>query len=141
MSGTKATAPAPSNDGVISLRDRIKGAPQVGKETVHVDEWGVDIEVRGITLGQRSRIMRDGYSKEDKPTPLYEVFYPLLLAFSCYNPADGTPIWTESPEDAAFINALNPAPVDRLAKVAMKLSGLSSEGAEKNDGGSSPSST
>jgi hypothetical protein len=127
---------------MLSLRDRIKAAPQVAKEVVRINEWDIDIEVRGITLGQRSRIMRDGYTKGEDPTPVYEVFYPLLLAFACYNPVDGTAIWTETPEDAAFINALNPAPVDTLARVAMKLSGLSSkEGAEKNAGGSSPSAS
>lgn len=123
-----------------SIRDRIGAAQQVTKELLEVSEWGVTLEIRGITLGQRSRIMREGYTPDDKPRPIFEVFYPLLLMASVYDPSDSKPVFADS--DAQAINELNPAVVDRVARVAMRLSGLSAaEDAEKNVGGGNPTST
>jgi len=147
-SSTKPAAPAtpiaPANGGVLALRDKIKTAP-IKKEVHRVDAWGIEIEFRGMMLGARSRLMRDGYAGEST-TPIYDVFYPLLLAYGCFNPVDGQPIFGVVPEDGTqyqkfldelkpFINGLDPAPVDFVAKHLMRLSGLSkADVTEKNDG-------
>lgn len=143
MNPTKPATPDPGTP-VVSLRDRIGKSPQVAKELLTIPEWDVTLEVRGITLGQRSRIHSEGYTitADEKPRPKFEVFYPLLLMFSCYDPTTGDPVFSGPEADVmTFVNGLNPGVVDRVARVGMRLSGLSAEGAEKNAGDSKASGT
>jgi hypothetical protein len=106
---------------------------------VPVPEYGIAIECHDFTLGERTRLMTEGYDRSGtEAKPKFDVFYPMLLIFSCHNPADGSKIWQDTPEDRAFINTLSSGVSDRLVKAAMKAGGLSDGEAEKNGGDASP---
>lgn len=157
MSTTTTKAPTPATPTpdrgdqratppVLSIRDRIAAKPQTPRELMTLPEWDVTIELRGVTLGQRSKIMQEGYVTDAKGTrPVFETFYPLLLIASCHDPVSGDPVFpsttpAEAEASTAFIQGLNPAVVDRMAKRAMALSGMTEEARPKNDSDSTATS-
>lgn len=131
-----------------SIRDRIRAADIVPREIVVVEEWdGAEIEVRGITLGQRSKLMSEAYDSvfdeatgERRDRINYGRYYPILLMATCYVP--GTDERVFLPTDTDLIAGLNPRTVDKVARVAARLSGLSAteENGQGNPSGGTESS-
>lgn len=116
---------------MANLRDRILGAADIRRETVHVPEWDATVEVRGLNGTQRAKLMKTGFDARGAVD--FEKLYPELLIASTYDPETGQPVFTEADRDA--LNGKSGAALERLAQAAMRLSGLSPEApaqAEKN---------
>lgn len=114
-----------------SLREKILAAKDIRSERVHVPEWGVEVEVRSMTGQQRAAVLKGG-SGEDGEIDL-ERLYPILLIETTYDPESGDRVF--SPADRDALNAKNSGALERIAKVAMRLSGIDpgAEDAAKND--------
>ncbi|MDB4952085.1 MAG: hypothetical protein JWM27_4734 [Gemmatimonadetes bacterium] len=112
----------------MSVKDKIAAAAaaraQGSAEAVQLcGEW---VDVREMSLGQRSRVMDVGYTKGARPTVVYERFYPALLTACVYDAASGQPVF--GPGDEELINSLGAEDVDRIAAIALRLSGMDAEG-------------
>lgn len=115
----------------MSLRDKILQAKDIPVESIEVPEWGVTIEVRGMTGKQRSDMIAATLDKSGKP--ITGAIYPQLLSRCLYDPETQEPIFTSS--DADQISEKSGHILERLARIASRLSGVSEESletAEKN---------
>jgi len=116
---------------LANLREKILGASDIRREQVHVPEWDVEVEVRGLTGAQRARLMKT--SLDSKGAVDFEKMFPELLITSTFEPGTGQPVFTEADRDA--LGGKSGAALDRIAQAAMRLSGLTPgavEEAEKN---------
>src|SRR5690606_8056060 len=113
-----------------SLRERILSAQDIQSERVHVPEWDVEVEVRSMTGQQRAAVLKG--ATVDGEIDL-EKLYPILLIETTYDPESGERIFNPADRDA--LNAKNSGALERIAKVAMRLSGIEpgAEDAAKND--------
>lgn len=114
-----------------NIRQKILNAQDIRSETVAVPEWDVTVEVRGLTGTQRARLMKSGF--DARGTVDFERLYPELLIASVFDPESGTAVFGEADRD--LLNAKSGAAIERIAQVAMRVSGLSpdaGESAEKN---------
>ena len=113
-----------------SLRERILSAQDIQSERVYVPEWDVEVEVRSMTGAQRARVLQG--ATVDGEVDL-ERLYPILLIETVYDPETGDRVF--SPADRDALNAKNSGALERIAKVAMRLSGIDAgaEDAAKND--------
>ena len=118
------------------LRDKIRQASDIDSEIVDVPEWGVKVEVRSMTGLQRSRYLKRVGG--DAGEVDFEVLYPLLLVSTCHDPESGERLFTE--DDVDWLNEKSSRPVERLATVANRLSGLD-QNAESKLGEASSSAT
>lgn len=113
-----------------ALRDRILSVQDIQSERVYVPEWDVEVEVRSMTGAQRARVLQG--ATVDGEVDL-ERLYPILLIETTYDPESGEQIFTPADRDA--LNSKNSGALERIAKVAMRLSGIEpgAEDAAKND--------
>lgn len=109
-----------------SLREKILATQDIRSERIHVSEWGVEVEVRSMTGAERARVLKGG-SDEDGNVDM-EKLYPILLIETTYDPESSERIFSAADRDA--LNAKNSGALERIAKVAMRLSGIDS-GSEK----------
>lgn len=114
-----------------NIREQILGAKDIRSETVAVPDWGVTVEIRGLTGTQRARLMKNGF--DARGTVDFERLYPELIIASTFDPATGQPVFEEADREA--LNAKSGAALEQLAQAAMRISGLSPDAgavAEKN---------
>lgn len=109
----------------MSLRDKILQAPDIASELVEVPEWGVTVEVRGMSGADRARIFdtiaSDG---EVKASALY---VETVIA-TAYDPETGAAIF--EPSDITSLMQKSAQAIDRLAKVGLRLSGMEGEASQ-----------
>lgn len=118
----------------MTIKDKIAAASRAKILRERVTFLGEEVEVRGMTVGQRSHVMDVGYTKGRVQTPEYTRFYPALLIATLYEPGKDKPIFTDA--DVSAINELDPSEVDAVVSVALRLSGLD-KGAETTAEGNS----
>jgi hypothetical protein len=109
------------------IRDQILSAADLRSERVTIPEWGVEVEVRGLTGTQRARLMRSGFDASG--TVDFERLYPELAIASTFDPDSGEAVFTEADRDA--LNGKSGSALERLAQAAMRVSGLSADATEQ----------
>lgn len=125
----KVVAPAPQQP--ISLRDRILSARDMKSEIIYVEEWDVKVEIRSLTGKTRAHLMSSAMSSNGKMD--FEKLYPELIIATTYDPDTGNQVFNKSDREA--INTKSGGALEKIAKVAMELSGLTEaavDNAEKN---------
>jgi len=116
-----------------SLRDRIFAKDDIIKEKVEVEEWGVTVEVRSMTGRERAQSMKEYVDEEGNVDA--ERLYPALIVATVYDPTTGEPVF--QPEDAASLNLKNSGALEKLAQVAIRLSGMGQKAVDEAGKGSS----
>lgn len=126
--------------GVVrgSIRDRLAARRPYVSEIVEVEEWEEKFEVRSIALGVRNDMLASVIDPETKEADTQKL-YPELIIRSTYDPETGLRVFAD--DDLAFINGLAAGPSDKLAKAAMKLSGMTDDAKDKEAGKSSETET
>lgn len=104
----------------MSLRDRILSANDIATRIFHVSEWGVDLEIRTLSTLDRTRMIKACSDSEGNVD--LEKMYPLLIIASAYDPETGEKVFEQSDMDA--ISDKSASAVERVAKVAMEMSGM-----------------
>ena len=112
------------------LRTRIFETNDSTAELVDVPEWGVKLEIRSMDGNQRAEWLAkqmkngsgdlDGMTAED-----IRELYPNLIIVSAFDPETGERVF--EPEDAEQLNTRNSAVLERLAQVALRISGLTTQ--------------
>jgi hypothetical protein len=108
----------------MSIRDQILAADDIGTEIVPVPTWGVTVQVRGLTLGQRNDALTA--SREEDGSLNLSRYYALIIIGTVADPETGQPVFTES--DVAALLTKSSEPADLLAKKALALSGMNEKG-------------
>jgi hypothetical protein len=118
----------------VSLRDQILSSNDIPRELVKVKEWNVEIEVRGMTGAERTRIL--DLAQSDGGMNL-QMVYPEIVISTAFDAESGEKIF--SPEDRTALLSKSANALDALATVGMKLSGFLAE--TQNDLGKDLSET
>ena len=111
---------------VSKLRQQVLNAKDVNSELVDVPHWGVKIEVRGMTVGERVRFF-DRVSKNGEVDRTR--YMPELLISTCFDPDSGEQVF--EPADRDMLNTKSAAAVQLLVDAANRLSGFA--GGEETD--------
>ena len=106
----------------MSLRDQILNSNDIPKELVKVKEWNVEIEVRGMTGAERTRIL--DLAQGDGGMNL-QMVYPEIVISTAFDVLTGEKIFT--PEDRTALLSKSASALDALATVGMRLSGFLAE--------------
>lgn len=110
------------------LRAQILNADDVQREQVEVPEWGCTVEVRGMTGAQRANYLQACVDENGKPR--FDRIYPEILIACTHFPADHVKAGEQifEPTDREILNTKSAAATERIAKVAMRLSGIDDGG-------------
>jgi hypothetical protein len=115
----------------MSLREKILAKQDIQEQIVEVSEWEVSILVRGLTGRQRAKLLTEAVDEKGKPD--LQKIYPELVILSSYDPETKEKVFQPTDRDAVVEKS--GAALEKIAQVAMKISGLSPETAreaEKN---------
>ena len=104
----------------MSLRDKIIASDDIASELVEVPEWDVILEVRGMTGGDRSKILENA-ANNDGGISVGTMYVDTVIA-STYDPDTNERVFSESDKDALMQKSA--AAIDRLATVGMRLSAM-----------------
>lgn len=102
-----------------ALRQTILNADDIVKEVVDVPEWGIKIEVRGMTAKERAKLLKSSATSGEVNMVTW---FPDLIIATAYDPETGEKVFEPADRDA--INAKSGAAVSALSDVAARLSGL-----------------
>lgn len=105
-----------------SIRDRIASHAAYKSKLVHIEEWGVDIELRSMSLGERNGMITKAKGDAGDQDTDISVIYPELIMRCAHDPETGEKVFAE--DDTAFINSLPAELMDKLALPAMAISGM-----------------
>lgn len=119
----------------MSIRDQILALQDIPSEIVNVPEWGVKVDVRGMTGAERTRIM--DLAVDQKGGVNLQFVYPEIVIATSFDQETGEQIF--SPKDRDALLAKSATALDRLASVGMRLSGFTQESAD--DAGKDSSAT
>ncbi len=118
----------------MSLRDQILNSNDIPKELIKVKEWNIEVEVRGMTGAERTRIL--DLAQSDGGMNL-QMVYPEIVISTAFDPESGEQIFTPADRTALLSKSANA--LDTLATVGMRLSGFLAE--TSNDLGKDSSET
>jgi len=104
---------------------------------VEVPEWGVKVEVRGMTGAERTRIM--DLAIDNKGGVNLQFVYPEIVIATSFDSVSGEQIF--KPADRGALLAKAATALDRLAAVGMRLSGFTQESADEVGKDSSATAT
>lgn len=105
----------------MSLRDKILAAEDIPTESVEIPEWGVEILMKGMSAGERIRLMEEAYNADTGQVNM-SVVYPDVAIACAHDPETGDPIFTADDKEA--ILKKSSAAVEKLAGVGLSLSGI-----------------
>jgi hypothetical protein len=118
----------------MTLRDQILAASDIVSEIVGVTEWGVEVEVRGMTGADRTRILEDAVDQGSGAVSL-QAFYPDVVIATCFDPETGVPVFGS--DDRVALMAKSAQAIDRIAQVGLRLSGMDESASDAAGKGSS----
>lgn len=117
-----------------NLSAKIFAASDIESELVEVAQWDVTLLVKSITAKDRA-VMISGSVENNGEFRLEEILPDLVIA-SCYDPETGEKVFQSQDRDALM--AKSAAPIEQLAQVAMRLSGMDAEAVDVSGKGSTP---
>ena len=112
----------------MKLREKILNANDIKEEKLYVPEWGVDVLIKGLKGSQRAELLQNNISTKTGEMKL-KTLYTELVITSTYDPETKEPIF--EPSDRDTLAEKSGAALERIAQVAMKLSGLTQNTAEE----------
>jgi len=101
------------------LRKTILETDDIQSEVIDVPEWGIKVEVRGMSSKDRAKLLKS--AARDGEVNM-EAWFPDLLIATVFDPESGEQVFERADRDA--INAKSGAAVSAIADVAARLSGL-----------------
>ena len=104
----------------MSIRDRIIAVDDTQKEIVKIDEWGVEVEIRGMSGAARASISQD--AAENNGNINFLKMMPELVVQCCFDPETGEQVFDS--KDKELVMGKSGAALDRIVNIAMRLSGF-----------------
>jgi len=116
----------------VSIRDRIIAVDDTQKEIVKIEEWGVEVEIRGMSGAARASISQD--AAENNGNINFLKMMPELVVQCCFDPETGEQVFEASDKD--LVMSKSGAVLDRIVTVAMRLSGFGQNAVDEAGKGS-----
>lgn len=116
----------------MSIRDRIIAVDDTQKEIVKIEEWGVEVEIRGMSGASRASISQD--AAENNGNINFMKMMPELVVQCCFDPETGEQVFEASDKD--LVMSKSGAVLDRIVTVAMRLSGFGQNAVDEAGKGS-----
>lgn len=107
----------------MSLRDRILAANDIATRTIHVAQWGVDLEIRTLSALERTRMIKACTDNEGNVD--LEKMYPLLVIASAHDPETGAKVFDQN--DMGVVADKSASAIEVVAKIAMEMSGMTGD--------------
>lgn len=104
----------------MSLRDRIIATNDTQSELVNVPEWGVDIEIRGMSGAARAQMTQAAADNEGGVN--YVRMMPNIVIGCVFDPETGERVFND--DDHEIVMEKSGSALDNIVKVAMRLSGF-----------------
>jgi glycerol-3-phosphate dehydrogenase len=112
----------------MSLRDKILSVTNdTPSELVSISEWGVDVLVKGFTLGAKDDFLTSVYDSETKKSDI-KAFTVGVLVGTAYDPETEERLFTEA--DVPVLKQKSAAAIQRIVDVGTRLSGLTDDAVE-----------
>lgn len=111
----------------MSLRDQILAADDIGSQTITVEQWGVDLEVRTLSAVQRSRMLQT-CSLPDGSVDL-DRLYPMLIIATVFDPDTGDQVFSES--DMLALQEKSASAIEFVAQASMQMSGMTAKAVDE----------
>ena len=120
----------------MSLRDRIIAVDDTQKEIVTITEWGVEVEIRGMSGAARASISQD--AAENNGNINFLKMMPERVVQWCFDPITGEQVFDAS--DKELVMGKSGAALDRIVSIAMRLSGFGDKAVDEagKDSSSTP---
>jgi hypothetical protein len=112
-----------NGQGSGSIRDRIRSTADVRSEIVEVEQWGVKVEVRSMTGRERAAYLQA--ATDENGDPDFVAMFPAVVVATCFDPETGERVFQEG--DESWLPDKAAAPLDQLARVGLRLSGIDLE--------------
>lgn len=110
---------------MADIRNQIINAADLDARVVEIPEWGVKVEVRGMTGRDRASFQRQ-LSKDEIDL---ERWYTDLVIATVHDPETGSKVFTVADRDV--IAAKSGRVLERIATIATELSGMRPESAKE----------
>jgi len=120
----------------MNLKDSILSAQDIPEETLEVKEWNVTVLIKGMTAGERVKLMQSAFNQDTGQVNMAAV-YPDVVVSCVHDPESGEPVFTDSDKDALM--GKSSAAIESIASVGLRLSGIGKD--EKDAAGKDSSST
>lgn len=104
----------------MSLRDRIIAVDDTQRELVKIDEWGVEVEIRGMSGAARASISQDAANNNGNVD--MKRMMPEIVVQCVFDPETGEQVFDNADKDAVM--GKSGAALDKIVAVAMRLSGF-----------------
>jgi hypothetical protein len=101
------------------LRKTIFEADDIESEIVEIPQWGVKIEVRGMTSKERAKLLKSTSVNGEVD---FDRWFPDLIIATAHDPETGEKVFEAADRD--MLNTKSGAAITRLAETASRLSGL-----------------
>lgn len=101
------------------LRKTILEADDIAAENIEVEEWGITIQVRGMSGKERAKLLKGATTGGEVNM---EKWFPDLLIATVHDPETGEKVFEPADRDA--LNAKSGSAIAAIADVAARLSGL-----------------
>ncbi len=112
----------------MAIRDTILSVDDVVSELVDVPEWGVKVEVRGLSVKEQQAFMKSVRKRTGSKTE-FELddnkFIIQLVIRTAHDPDTGEPVFEQA--DADMLAGKSAKAVNRIHAVAARLSGFADE--------------
>jgi hypothetical protein len=114
---------AMATDLKSKLREQVLNAKDLAEERVTVPEWDdAEFLIRGLTGAERAKLLKSATNGGRSESVDFERYFADIVIMSARDPETGELVF--EPTDRDMLNGKNAAAVERLAKVARRLSGL-----------------
>jgi hypothetical protein len=117
----------------VSLRDRIIAVDDLQREIVKIDQWNLEVEVRGMSGAARAAIVQD--AADNNGSVNFQKMLPEIVSQCVYDPETGEQVF--GPNDKDLIMSKSGAALEKISSVAMRLSGFGENAVDEAGKGSS----
>jgi hypothetical protein len=104
----------------VSLRDRIFACDDAQRRIVNIPEWGVDVEVRGMSGAARFQIMQT--TADNDGAINFTRMIPDIIIGCTFDPETGEQVFEDGDRDGLM--GKSGKALDRIVEVAMEISGM-----------------
>jgi hypothetical protein len=122
----------------MNLKDTILATQDIPSEEINVKEWNVTLLLKGMTAGERVKLMQSAFDQDSGQVNMAAV-YPDIVVACTYDPETGEAVFSDSDKDALM--GKSSAAIESIASVGLRLSGIGKEqeDAAGKDSSSTPS--
>ena len=108
----------------MSLKDKILAANDIPDEKLHVPEGKVDLLIKGMTAGERVKLMQSAYDAKTEQVNMSRVYPDVVVACS-FDPETEEPVFDDADKEALM--GKSSAAIEKIADVGLRLSGIGKE--------------